>query len=421
MASPVAAGSHLLPFPESDEGSSTAAAVVIFNNEHPQGAGSRPGAILGEGYGYGVEGIAEDGGGIGVIGIGYGKASIGVEGSVNDDESSSAVYGVNNGNGYAGHFVMLGKSSNAASSALYVENPGGLTSTSGDYGTAATFTIANASNTADAVSATTAGTGTAIYAENTNAKGGAAGVFLTTNKNNEYAALQAESASSKAAAILGQTASGTGVQGNATTAGGTAVDGLSTGGGNGVIGEITGGGSAILGRSDDGSGYSGFFSGGSGGSNQCYYKGAPTWSCVNPADAMKEAAAPNHAELLERLDAMPVNYYSLKAARVPGVRYLGPSGEDFRAAFDLGDDDNSIADGNAYGVALAAAQGLYRKLKADEAEIADLKAENLAMKQTLADQQVAWARAAANEERLARLEAAMTRITEAALVQEAAR
>ena len=40
------------------------------------------------------------------------------------------------------------------------------------------------------------------------------------------------------------------------------------------------------------------------------------------------------------------------------VRHIGPVAQDFRAAFDLGADDKTIATVDADGVALAAIQGL---------------------------------------------------------------
>ena len=52
----------------------------------------------------------------------------------------------------------------------------------------------------------------------------------------------------------------------------------------------------------------------------------------------------------------------------PEVRHVGPTAQDFRAAFGLGNDDKSIATVDADGVALAAIQGLNAKLEAKIAE-----------------------------------------------------
>jgi hypothetical protein len=68
--------------------------------------------------------------------------------------------------------------------------------------------------------------------------------------------------------------------------------------------------------------------------------------------------------------------------------------KDFRAAFGLGRDGRSIAEGNASGVALAAAKGLYRKIVADEAEIAAQREEIAGLKREFAAQRTAMARRA---------------------------
>lgn len=53
------------------------------------------------------------------------------------------------------------------------------------------------------------------------------------------------------------------------------------------------------------------------------------------------------------------NYNSQDAA----VRHLGPMAQDFKAAFGLGESDTGITTVDADGVALAAIQGLHRKLE----------------------------------------------------------
>jgi hypothetical protein len=76
--------------------------------------------------------------------------------------------------------------------------------------------------------------------------------------------------------------------------------------------------------------------------------------------------------VLDRLNAMPVFYYEMKHSKSP-IRYLGPTAQDFKAAFGLGDSETMIATGNEAGVTIAATQALYRKLKDDEAKIATLQ------------------------------------------------
>ena len=64
------------------------------------------------------------------------------------------------------------------------------------------------------------------------------------------------------------------------------------------------------------------------------------------------------------------------------MRHLGPTAQDFRAAFGLGHNDTTISSVDAPGVALAAIQGLNAKLEARVAqqarEIAELRMHHAA-------------------------------------------
>jgi hypothetical protein len=168
--------------------------------------------------------------------------------------------------------------------------------------------------------------------------------------------------------VFGESGSGVGVLG-AETAGGDAVYGSSSGGGTAVLGFAAGGGSAA------------FFSGGSAGGGTCVFNGGAGWNCGPTANLMKKhAERVDPRQILRQLAAMPLSYYGMKGARDPRVRYLGPSAEDFKAAFDLGGNKTTINTGNAQGVAIAGIQGLYRELQVRDKEIAGLKAENAALR-----------------------------------------
>jgi hypothetical protein len=63
----------------------------------------------------------------------------------------------------------------------------------------------------------------------------------------------------------------------------------------------------------------------------------------------------------------------------PSVRHIGPTAQDFREAFEVGDDDaRSISMVDADGVALAAIQGLNAKVEAQAREIVELKQQHAA-------------------------------------------
>jgi len=55
------------------------------------------------------------------------------------------------------------------------------------------------------------------------------------------------------------------------------------------------------------------------------------------------------------------------------VRHLGPTAQDFRAAFGLGYNDKTIALVDTEGVALAAIQGLHQIVQEKDSEIAQLR------------------------------------------------
>ena len=70
------------------------------------------------------------------------------------------------------------------------------------------------------------------------------------------------------------------------------------------------------------------------------------------------------------------------------TRHLGPMAQDFHAAFGIGADDQHICDVDAGGVALAAIQGLNRKVDSENAklreELSRRDTENAELKQRLA-------------------------------------
>ena len=83
--------------------------------------------------------------------------------------------------------------------------------------------------------------------------------------------------------------------------------------------------------------------------------------------------------MLDKLAAMPVYAWSPKG-RNAHLRHYGPMAQDFHAAFGLGDDDTMIGMQDADGVALAAIQGLNRRL---ECEVSALRAQNVELAATV--------------------------------------
>jgi uncharacterized small protein (DUF1192 family) len=115
-----------------------------------------------------------------------------------------------------------------------------------------------------------------------------------------------------------------------------------------------------------------------------------SWSCSSDRNLKENLTLVDGSKVLAQLSALPVYTWSAKGGD-PSVRHIGPTAQDFYAAFGLGHDDTTISTIDLDGVALAAIQGLYglvqekdAEIAAMEAEIAALKAENAKLNDRLA-------------------------------------
>jgi len=83
------------------------------------------------------------------------------------------------------------------------------------------------------------------------------------------------------------------------------------------------------------------------------------------------------------------------------IRHIGPMAQDFKAAIGLGKEDTHITTIDADGVALAAIQGMHAELQAQKARTAKILRRKNAQIDAL-------------EKRIARLERAISQLTEPA-------
>ena len=121
-------------------------------------------------------------------------------------------------------------------------------------------------------------------------------------------------------------------------------------------------------RATGGVGFTVAIDGNGGGTQFCDLRpGIAGWQCVSDRDAKENFERAQGDAILAKLAAMPLYSWNFKGAD-PAIRNLGPTAQDFRAAFGLGAGDRSIAEGNLHGVALAAIQGLNAKLESEVAE-----------------------------------------------------
>ena len=93
---------------------------------------------------------------------------------------------------------------------------------------------------------------------------------------------------------------------------------------------------------------------------------------INNSDARRKEAFDeiDARAVLDKLAALPIRSWRYKAES-ESVRHIGPTAQDFMAAFGLGESEVAIGTIDADGVALAAIQGLHEIVRAKEAHIAD--------------------------------------------------
>ncbi|GAA5528946.1 tail fiber domain-containing protein [Herpetosiphon gulosus] len=101
-----------------------------------------------------------------------------------------------------------------------------------------------------------------------------------------------------------------------------------------------------------------------------------TWANSSDKNLKSNFAAIDPQAVLDQLASIPVQAWSYNSEGA-AVRHIGPTAQDFYAAFGLGTDDRHIATVDADGVALAGVQGLYN-LATKQAQLLDQQAEQMA-------------------------------------------
>ncbi|MGC3957895.1 MAG: tail fiber domain-containing protein [Verrucomicrobiota bacterium] len=77
-------------------------------------------------------------------------------------------------------------------------------------------------------------------------------------------------------------------------------------------------------------------------------------------------------EILARVNQMPIQNWNYKT-QDKAVRHIGPTAQDFAAAFQVGESERRITTVDADGVALAAIQGLSQIVNEKDAQIRKLQ------------------------------------------------
>jgi hypothetical protein len=100
--------------------------------------------------------------------------------------------------------------------------------------------------------------------------------------------------------------------------------------------------------------------------------GSGTWTSLSDRNAKENFDDVNASEVLAKVAAMPIRTWNYKT-QADSIRHIGPTAQDFRAAFGVGESDTGITTVDADGVALAAIQGLLEELKRRDKTIEELK------------------------------------------------
>ncbi|HEX9937073.1 MAG TPA: tail fiber domain-containing protein [Longimicrobium sp.] len=115
-------------------------------------------------------------------------------------------------------------------------------------------------------------------------------------------------------------------------------------------------------------------------SNCAYLSQGGAWTNVSDVNRKHGFAAVRGDDVLARLRRMPITTWTYNSEG-NGVRHLGPTAQDFHAAFGLGGADNThITTVDADGVALAAAQALEARTTAQQTRIEAVERDNAALR-----------------------------------------
>jgi hypothetical protein len=110
--------------------------------------------------------------------------------------------------------------------------------------------------------------------------------------------------------------------------------------------------------------------------------GSGAWNNLSDRDAKANFQKVSATDVLAKVAAMPVMTWNYKT-QDKSIRHIGPTAQDFRSAFGLGENDKTISTIDPSGVALAAIQGLVEELKERDKAIKELKAKLQAVEQRL--------------------------------------
>jgi trimeric autotransporter adhesin len=103
--------------------------------------------------------------------------------------------------------------------------------------------------------------------------------------------------------------------------------------------------------------------------------GGGSWSSLSDRNAKENFDHVDPQAVLNQLVGLPIHSWNYKS-QSPDIRHIGPTAQDFLAAFAIGSDPRRITTVDAYGVALAAIQGLHQLVEERNDRIESLEQQN---------------------------------------------
>ena len=120
-----------------------------------------------------------------------------------------------------------------------------------------------------------------------------------------------------------------------------------------------------------------------GGAGAILTPGNGSWSSLSDRAAKRDLAPVDGEVVLSAVARMPIFRWSY-TTQADGIRHMGPTSQDFRAAFGLGESEKTIDVIDADGVNLAAVQALEKRTAKLQESAAKLQDENAALRDELA-------------------------------------
>jgi trimeric autotransporter adhesin len=113
-----------------------------------------------------------------------------------------------------------------------------------------------------------------------------------------------------------------------------------------------------------------------------------TWNNASDRNLKENFKPVDSRAVLAKVAALSISEWNYKS-QDKAVRHIGPTAQDFRAEFGVGESETTIATVDADGVALAAIQGLNQKLEEKEARIRALEDTVAELKEIIAERRLA--------------------------------